>query len=95
MINWETVNVTEEETLTINEIAKRAVSQGVQRNFLHLNMDIMACHVSGCRLDLKALLAFPRRDFLHDICGIVRHIDCETGVLEDGFLPRCAVANAG
>jgi hypothetical protein len=56
---------------------------------LSLSMDLDACHSNGCSLDLIALL-FSASDFdlVHDVCGIQRHIDRETGKLGDCFLPR-------
>lgn len=43
-------------------------------------------------LDLEKLLAAPKYDFAHDICGIRRHMDRSTfpGKLTDCFWPRCA-----
>jgi hypothetical protein len=53
-------------------------------------MDLQATHANGCRLDFNALLGFRDADFAHDIFGIRRHINRETGQLEDCFVPRCA-----
>lgn len=53
-------------------------------------MCITACHLNGCRLDLAKLLEADEFNFLHDVGGIVRHIDRETGKLRHHFLPRCA-----
>lgn len=54
-----------------------------------LAMDLSACHVK-CPLDLAGLLQAGTIDFVHDVLGIRRHIDRETGHLQDGFVPRCA-----
>lgn len=47
-------------------------------------------------LDLEKLLAAPRFDFAHDVCGIVRHMDRTTypGKLKDCFWPRCCRSGA-
>ena len=89
MIDWK--KATKEETLIAIEIARRAAREGVKRDIGLISMDIEACHVSGCKLDLQRLLAFPLGDFLHDVCGIIRHINRGTGALEDCFLPRCTM----
>lgn len=53
-------------------------------------MDLDACISNGCPLKLKKLLEAPDFDFSHDICGIARHMDRDTGKLRDFFNPRCA-----
>lgn len=79
----------------IGEIVKRAhrifpeiFSAG--RDGLDLRMDLDATHSNGCPLDLQKLLDAPEFDFIHDLGGIVRHLDRETGALKDHFWPRCA-----
>jgi len=53
-------------------------------------MDITACHANGCPLDLKKLRAAPDFDFVHDVVGIMHHIDRRDGKLVNFFLPRCS-----
>jgi hypothetical protein len=55
-----------------------------------VTMDLNAAHANGCPLDFQKLLDFPDFDFFHDVYGIARHIDRETGRIGDCFLPRCA-----
>lgn len=55
-----------------------------------LLMDLCATHANGCPLKLTELLAFPNFDFVHDVYGIMRHIDRNTGQLTRCFVPRCA-----
>ena len=55
-----------------------------------LLMDLTACHLNGCAIDLLGLLHGNDSDFVHDVWGIHRHIDRRTGVLGDCFLPRFA-----
>ena len=54
-------------------------------------MDITAVHANGCRLDLDRLLAADDFNFSHDVFGIERHLNRQTGQLEDCFLPRFAM----
>ena len=54
---------------------------------LSLSMDLAACHNSS-PLDLPALLAASDGNFIHDVFGIMRHLDRKTGTLQDCFLPR-------
>ena len=89
----------------IKKIVKRAESLGiVKRNkqgrklggafvydALTCDMDITACHVNCMALDLDALLQADDFNFGHDVCGIARHINRETGQLEDWFVPRFAL----
>lgn len=44
----------------------------------------------GCPLKLEALAKADEANFAHDVFGIRRHIDRETGKLGDCFLPRFA-----
>lgn len=62
---------------------------------LSLRMDLAAVNAT-CPLDLDRLaFDFPAFDFCHDVAGIVRHLDRETGELGGCFLPRCALPESG
>lgn len=81
---------------TIIKICERA-----ERECKHLTgtrmdlvMDLSATHASGCPLKLDELLNANDSDFGHDIHGIRRHINRETGRLEGCFLPRFADTKA-
>ena len=57
-----------------------------------VEMDLIACHNGGCPLDFAAMATFE--DFsqvAHDITGIGRYLDRETGELDDHFHPRFAL----
>ena len=70
--------------------AKRLyLKNSVALDVLDLNMDLCATHANGCPMDFRKLLDAPDFDFLHDIAGIRRHMNRETGQLENAFLPRC------
>jgi hypothetical protein len=74
----------------------RLVDADLEVQPLSLMMDIEACHCNGCPLDLDELLNAPRdTDVIHDVAGIQRYINRESGLLEEGFTPRYAVASLG
>lgn len=91
MVNWD---CNKKDRRVIAEIVKRAAKiykeAKVKRDPVDIDMDVTACHVNGNPLDLPKLLAAPEFDFMHDIGGIAKHIDRETGELKDHFLPRCS-----
>lgn len=92
--------VTREERVLIWEIARRAraiedrvraVDPGIPRTRpLEYEMDITAAHANGCPLRLAELADAPDSDFTHDVFGIRRHLDRETGKLGGCFVPRYA-----
>lgn len=96
MIDFADLKVTEEEADLIDRIADRAYewSQGIPDippvTKLNLAMDLTACHAhpNGCRLDLTGLLEADQGDFNHDVFGIHRFLDRETGELTHQFVPR-------
>lgn len=58
------------------------------RSFFDVAMDLTACHLYGCPLDLAGLKEAKEGDFLHDLAGIQANIDKGTGKLLNCFLPR-------
>lgn len=74
----------------VERVKRFCAEQGIDYDPLTCDMDITATHANGCPLDLAKLLAAPDFDFVHDVFGIRRHINRETGQLERLFLPRCA-----
>ena len=88
MINWEKASAKDYEV--VSKIAKRALELLPVSDFQACTMDIIATHISGCPLDLAKLLKADNSNFLHDICGINKHIDRATGKLQDCFAPRFA-----
>lgn len=77
----------------IDQIAKRAESMSrkfnPKFNMLTTVLDLRHCHKS-CPLRLADLLHASDYDFAHDVFGITRHIDRNTGKLTNCFLPRYA-----
>jgi len=72
-------------------IAKRANKVASKAGFSYTRtdalMDISATHAI-CPLRLSDLLEANDFNFKHDVFGIRRHLNRETGELEDCFLPR-------
>lgn len=86
---------TKQERDIISQIIARAKTiicsiTGAPIDDLAARMDLTACHMNACYLDLKKLLAADDFNLLHDVCGISRHINRKSGKLEHNFLPRCA-----
>ena len=80
--------LTKEEHLTVHRIAKRAALL-TGRSLMDHNMDISVVH-AHTPLRLTELADADDFDFAHDIGGIGRHLNRETGELEDCFVPRYA-----
>lgn len=55
---------------------------------INLMMDLTACHANGNPLRLNDLLAADDFNVAHDVGGISRHINRDTGKLENCFSPR-------
>jgi hypothetical protein len=93
LINWDT-DPTEDSQ--ISDIVDRFLAligrnDDLEQRLTH-RMNLTACHLNGCSLDLQKLL--EGSDFLlsHELLGIDRNIDRNTGRLDtDRFLPRCAL----
>ena len=84
-------DVTTEESRLIAEIVDRALGATDYDRQVSAQMDLTACHANGCPLDLQRLLDADDFNLAHDVYGISRHIDRETGTLTGCFLPRFAL----
>lgn len=88
-------SATKKEMKFIERIVQRALYMAEELEMSidkkHLLMDIEACHCNGTKLDLKKLMSFDNSNFSHDVFGIRKHLDRNTGKLRDCFRPRCAV----
>ena len=84
-------DATPEDTKTIHKIVARTAAE-FPGSFdgIELAMDLTATHLNGCPLNLSGLLGADLGSFGHDVSGIARHIDRETGELTGCFLPRYA-----
>ena len=61
------------------------------RSLQHHRMNVTACHANGNPLRLEALLEADDFNFAHDVFGIDRHIDRDTGKMTQYFRPRFSV----
>ena len=86
--------VASDEIDTISKIVDRAMElyrrHGHRPNRMTVHMDVTATHANGCALRLAELLEADDFNFAHDLYGIDRHLDRNTGKLTDHFLPRFA-----
>ena len=89
-------DVSKDETRTIQQIADRASAMAGSHNKsyprVEAAMDLTATHANGCPLRLEELLGAEPFDFAHDVFGIRRHLNRQTGQLENHFHPRYAKA---
>lgn len=94
---------TKEDAALIDKLVLRAHSEifthengweDADQSRIDTEMDLTACHLNGCRLDLQKLLTAEDFTFAHDITGIRRNISRSTGAMENCFLPRCAMREA-
>ena len=85
-------NVSKTEQKVIRKLAERAhyfaFTQGVAYDIQDAEMDLTACHANGCPLRLNDLLTADDFNFVHDVFGIRRNLDRETGKLDKFFSPR-------
>lgn len=86
-------DVTGTEGRVIQEIAQRAMGLSIARRYdpftiMDIAMDVTACHANGNPLRLEALRDADDFNFTHDVLGIRRHLDRNTGKLGDFFSPR-------
>lgn len=85
-------NVTKGERAVVTLIVKRATEiakrYGQKVDGLSLAMDLCAVHANGCPLRFQDLLDADEFNFCHDVFGIERHIDRDTGALLNCFMPR-------
>jgi hypothetical protein len=92
MINFD---CTKEESALISKIVARTERLCQMRKIpfgsvIDAEMDLTACHMNGCPLDLKKLHDFDDFNLLHDMLGIAGTINRKTGKLTGIFHPRCA-----
>lgn len=87
-------DVTRKEAGTIRMICDRAheLADELALPFDQMStmMDLTALQAGICKLRLDELLRAERMDFIHDVWGVRRHLNRDTGVLENHFLPRYA-----
>jgi hypothetical protein len=92
MIDWN--KISKEDMEKVHKIVDRVFKEwpdivGVDRT--SLEMDVTAAHINA-PIDLDKLLGFPAADFGHDVFGISRYIDRNTGILSSKFFPRSSAS---
>jgi hypothetical protein len=91
-IKWDATN---EELRAITKIARRANCLAAANEIIYpyseAIMDIEACHCNGTPLRLADLADADDANFGHDVFGIRRFLNRETGELEGFFVPRYAL----
>ena len=85
MLSW---NANKDDFRNAHLIASRASRIDPGYPAQDVEMDIIATHANGCPLRLDQLLNARDGDFAHDIFGIRRFLDRQTGQLKGSFLPR-------
>lgn len=83
-----------EETALIERIAERIIADpdlSPYANKISAMIEIILVHCNGTPLDLQALLAADPDSFWHDVTGIARNLDRNTGKLANCFKPRHAL----
>lgn len=87
-------DATKHENKQARVIARRAqamvAAQGEKLDFTSTWMDLIATHANGNPLDFDKLAAADDFNLAHDVFGIARHLNRETGKLENFFSPRCS-----
>ena len=81
-------NCTLDEMELVSKIVDRAVGRWTNIDRMSLMMDLEATHSNGCELEFRLMLKADDYNLSHDIFGIMKHIDRETGELTDCFIPR-------
>lgn len=87
------LNLTPADRALIEQIAERACRIAAEadapRDKIDLMLDLAATHLNGNPLRLADMVAWDRDfDIAHDVFGIERHLDRETGKMTDFFSPR-------
>lgn len=96
-------DVTEQDLDLIDKLVSRAVLMGLARGPVMpehwykrdtMLLDLVAVNANGCPMDFAAMLEADDFNFTHDVAGIARHMDRDTGKLKDCFCPRFAKLDA-
>lgn len=87
-------DISQADAKLVSAIVKRAVatakSLGQTMDPVSTRMDLIATHANGNPMDFAKLLAADDFNLAHDVLGIERHLDRQTGKLTNFFLPRCS-----
>lgn len=79
------------DTQRVFDIANRAISVAEENNIkldrVRTFIAVGMAHEKN-PLELDSLLKADNLNFIHDLFGILNHIDLNTGEMRDSFLPR-------
>lgn len=91
-ISWSTSKESQDLILSIAERVwkEKMFRDAYMGSIMSLIMDLTVTHVNGCPLKLSDMLTGLDCDVFHDIAGIFRHLDRQTGKLGGCFVPRYA-----
>lgn len=84
-------DATKEERALVKTVVDRAVEINPRLDRLSTTMDLLAAHANGNPMDFAKLATVETFTLMHDVYGIARHLDRETGKLGDFFSPRCSL----
>lgn len=95
-INWKT---SDEERKIIRKVVDRISrlnkpAELTNEDKLNVTMTLTACHLNGNPLDFEKMLICDEFTLFHDLVGIEKHLNQETGKIERHFLPRCSKRSA-
>ena len=81
---------TDREVASVNACVKRGQDLKIipRGGRLHHAMNLLAVNANGNPIDFDRLLGFDDFNFTHDVLGIDRHLDRDTGQLNNMFRPR-------
>jgi hypothetical protein len=91
-INWKT-NKEERKLLrkTVDRIIRLHKPKPLtEDDRINITMTLTACHLNGTPLDFEKMLVCDEFTLFHDLVGIEKHMNIDTGKIERCFLPRCA-----
>lgn len=91
MINWDEVSTTTTD-MAFN-VVKKFQEDGFtipNEDYTGLVMDLEAASLV-VEIDWDGLLNASHGDLGHDVYGIYKHLNRETGELDDGFVPRHSI----
>ena len=91
MINWEKAKIDDYKKAKV--VIEKAIKEKFfsPSDFQALQMDLVATHISGCPLDFQKMSEGEMGDILHDLVGINKNLDRDSGELLNCFLPRFAL----
>lgn len=85
-------NISNKEEDLIKKIVERSKVLIPEFPGIQVYVYIKGTHLHVYRLDLEKLLNYEDKHFIHDITGILDHLNIDKLELKNCFVPRCASA---